>query len=107
MNALPLRPNWVVVDGDTGIPGWHSDQEVVPKADALYPVVGAASILAKVIRDDIMIELGQAYPAYHWHSNAGYGAPAHREALKTVGPCLHHRKKFIRKIITPQTGWSF
>lgn len=107
VESLPTQPNWLIVDGEKGVPGWHTNQEVVPKADGLYPVVGAASILAKVIRDDMMCELGQDYPAYKWHSNAGYGSKAHRDALQAVGPCVHHRKKFIRKIVEPQTGWSF
>lgn len=106
VESLPLRPNWIVVDGMKGVPGWHQNQEVVPKADGLYPVVGAASIIAKVIRDDMMAELGQIYPEYKWWSNAGYGSKDHREALKAIGPCAHHRKKFISKIVSPQTAWS-
>lgn len=107
VDALPTRPNWLIVDGVKGVPGWnHLNQECVPKADALYPVVGAASILAKVIRDEMMRELGKEYPAYCWASNSGYGAKKHRDALQSVGPTIHHRKKFIRKIVTPQTGWS-
>ena len=103
VKALPQRPNWVIVDGNRGIPGWYQNQEVVPKADGLYPVVGAASIIAKVFRDDMMAELGQQFPAYRWHKNAGYGTKDHRVGIETVGPCLHHRKKFIRKIAIPHT----
>ena len=105
VESLPQVPNWIVVDGVKGVPGWHQNQEVVPKADDLYPVVGAASILAKVIRDQLMAELGQKYPEYKWHSNSGYGSKDHRDALKSVGPCPLHRTKFIRKIVPPQTEW--
>ncbi len=67
----------------------------IPKADALYPVVSAASICAKVSRDKAMVKLGALYPAYGFEKNKGYGGnKKHDEALDRLGPCLEHRKSF-------------
>jgi ribonuclease HII len=97
--ALPARPHTLVVDGTKSIPGWVADTIVVPKADELYPVVGAASILAKVARDSYMDELATEFPDYHWEKNKGYGTKDHQEALKKFGPTTHHRTRFIRGIL--------
>jgi ribonuclease HII len=104
VNSLPVKPNWLIVDGVKGVPDWSAKQDVVPKADDVYPVVGAASIIAKVIRDDMMIELSEDYPDYAWGSNKGYGSKAHREALQVHGWCEHHRLKFISNIVPLRTG---
>jgi ribonuclease HII len=61
------------------------------KADTLIKQVMAASIIAKVYRDDIMRKLHHQYPNYHWDKNVGYGAPEHLQAIKQYGPCLLHR----------------
>ena len=58
------------------------------------PVVAAASIVAKVMRDRMMVRLGLLYPAYGFAGHVGYGTPAHRAALKTHGPCPAHRYSF-------------
>lgn len=103
VKALPCRPNFVVVDGVKGVPGfYHHEMLVVPKADGLYPVVGAASILAKVIRDALMDELHSIYPQYAWNSNKGYGTKDHIEALRTHGSTVHHRPLFIRDFVKNQ-----
>jgi ribonuclease HII len=103
VKALRTRPNFLVVDGLRGAPGWHHNEMLVtPQADGKYPVVGAASILAKVIRDSLMVELHSRHPVYAWNSNKGYGSPDHITALKSHGPTPHHRSLFIREIIQPQ-----
>ena len=61
------------------------------KADLRCSSVAAASVLAKVERDAIMVALGGEHPAYGWEVNKGYAAPEHREALRRWGPCVHHR----------------
>jgi ribonuclease HII len=67
----------------------------LPKADALVPAVSAASLLAKVYRDDLMRALATQHPHYGWERNAGYGAPTHLTALREHGPCAEHRTLFV------------
>lgn len=97
---LPSKPTYFLIDGDNPLLDWERDlQRNEPRADGRWWPVGAASILAKVIRDDYMAELGQDYPAYGWERNAGYGSKYHQEAIQRVGPCRLHRTKFIGKIV--------
>ena len=67
---------------------------VLPKADALVPEVSAASIIAKVARDNYMIELAERFPGYGFEKHVGYGTAAHKAALLELGPCEEHRKSF-------------
>lgn len=107
VSRLSTRPNYLVVDGNEGVPGWGPNQRAEPKADGTYEVVGAASILAKVIRDAYMDELNILYPGYKWESNKGYGSKAHILGIRALGPTRFHRTKFISKIVNNQTEWSF
>ena len=68
------------------------------RADEVVPVVSAASILAKTIRDQIMIDLHEYYPVYQWHHNKGYGTKEHISALKTFGGSPHHRWQFVSTV---------
>ncbi|MFR4998413.1 MAG: ribonuclease HII, partial [Clostridium paraputrificum] len=61
--------------------------------------IAAASILAKVYRDNLMKEYSKKYPEYYFDENAGYGTVKHVEALKIIGPCKIHRKSFLTKIL--------
>ncbi|MBR3323252.1 ribonuclease HII [Candidatus Saccharibacteria bacterium] len=67
---------------------------VLPKADALVPEVSAASIIAKVARDNYMIELAEHFPGYGFEKHVGYGTATHKAALLELGPCEEHRKSF-------------
>lgn len=67
---------------------------VLPKADALVPEVSAASIIAKVARDNYMIKLAERFPGYGFEKHVGYGTAAHKAALLELGPCEEHRKSF-------------
>ena len=67
---------------------------IIPKADSLVKEVSAASIIAKVARDNYMIELAQKYPGYGFDKHVGYGTKTHREALEKFGPCEEHRRSF-------------
>ncbi len=97
---LSQQPHHILIDGENPLYGWSMmDQKFEPRADGKYWPVGAASILAKVIRDGFMAELSKDYDAYGWEKNAGYGSPAHQEGLIENGPCPHHRTQFIRKIV--------
>ena len=64
------------------------------KGDALSLSIAAASIVAKVTRDRIMVDLAQQHPGYGWEKNAGYPTKTHREALERLGPTPHHRRSF-------------
>jgi ribonuclease HII len=68
--------------------------ECVIGGDALCLSIAAASIIAKVTRDRAMQRLHRRFPAYGWHSNAGYGTQEHRAALHLLGPTVHHRAGF-------------
>ena len=91
--ALPLRPNFVLVDGNDP-PPLACGCEAVVGGDALIASIAAASIVAKVTRDRMMGRLSLAYPAYGFASHVGYGTPAHRAALQQHGPCPAHRYSF-------------
>lgn len=100
IDDLLWRPGYTIVDGMKPIRALpYKDQLVSPKADALYWQVGAASIIAKVLRDELMADLAKEFPAYGWESNCGYGAKVHKEALKKLGATPHHRLKFIEKLV--------
>lgn len=96
---LPYQPGYLIIDGDSPLYGWEmTRQRHEPRADGRWWPVGAASILAKVIRDSYMTELGADHPDYGWERNSGYGSRSHQEAISRVGPCRLHRTQFIRKI---------
>lgn len=108
--ALPLRPDLVILDGNhdwltdpstQGLFGLDAPSTVPPvhtmiKADMACSSVAAASVLAKVERDDIVTELGRDFPQYNWAGNKGYSAPDHLHALDAHGPCEHHRRSWRR-----------
>jgi ribonuclease HII len=97
---LKYQPHYILIDGENPLYGWNMlYQRVEPKADGMWWPVAAASILAKVIRDDFMSEMGQDYPAYDFNSNSGYGSPRHKGAIQRFGSLEgFHRTKFIRRI---------
>ena len=68
--------------------------EPVVKGDARCLSIAAASIVAKCVRDRIMVDLAQQHPGYGWETNAGYATPAHRRALENLGATPHHRRSF-------------
>ena len=96
LSQLSIRPEIALIDGnretDFGLP-----VKTVVKGDSLSANIAAASVLAKVTRDNIMVELAQQYPEYGFEIHKGYGTKAHYEALRTYGPCPIHRKTFLKK----------
>ena len=97
---LPVRPERVLVDGRHA-PDLDLPVECVIGGDAKVPAISAASILAKVVRDRLMARLGARYPGYGFERHAGYPTAAHREALRRLGPCPHHRRSFapVRAVV--------
>ena len=91
--ALPRRPAAALVDGNRA-PDFPCRVETVVRGDSRSMSIAAASIVAKVTRDDIMARLSARYPAFAWERNAGYGTAEHRHALERHGPTPHHRRSF-------------
>ncbi len=87
------RP-FVFVDGNQRIPYARFDQETVIGGDGKVFSIAAASIIAKVYRDNLMMRLHRRFPAYGWDENAGYGTPAHKAAIREHGLTPFHRKSF-------------
>lgn len=91
----------VIIDGKFTLPKieWPGQQQAVVGGDDLSFSVSAASILAKVYRDELMLEIDKHYPAYGFSNNKGYGTAQHRAAIIECGPCPMHRKNFLRSIL--------
>lgn len=99
--GLSTKPDYALIDGnklppELGVPG-----HPVVKGDGLSCSIAAASIIAKVTRDQQMAKLAEQFPGYGWEKNAGYGVKLHQEGLAQHGVCPHHRKSFkpIKKIM--------
>lgn len=92
--GLETRPDILLNDAVT-IPGISMKQVPIIKGDAKSISIGAASIIAKVTRDRLMVRYDEVYPEYGFASNKGYGAQAHIAALRKYGPCPLHRRTFI------------
>ena len=90
---LPIRPDLVLVDGNQD-PRLDLPTRLIIGGDALEPAIGAASIVAKVLRDSLMQRLARRHPGYGFERNVGYGTPQHRAALLRLGPSPHHRRSF-------------
>ena len=95
------QADFALIDGnretDFGLP-----VKTVVKGDSLSANIAAASVLAKVSRDDVMLELAKQYPAYGFDVHKGYGTRAHYEALEAYGPCPIHRMTFLKKFYGQQ-----
>ena len=98
INSLKVKPAVLLNDAVT-IPEVEIPQIPIIKGDAKSVSIAAASIIAKVTRDRMMVEFDRMYPGYDLASNKGYGTKVHMEALRTVGPCEIHRKTFIKNIV--------
>jgi len=96
--GLRLSPGLVEVDGnrlpDLMINGLQLEGKAIVGGDAKIPAISAASIIAKVHRDQMMRSFDQIYPAYGFGQHKGYGTAAHRDCLSRLGPCPQHRRSF-------------
>ena len=92
LDGLPLRPDVCLLDGNWDfLRGATTHNELIIGGDRRSASIAAASIVAKVTRDDEMTSLSDGYPAYGFCSNKGYPAPVHLRALDRWGPCVLHR----------------
>lgn len=98
-------PDFALIDGDR-LPALPCRSRAVVRGDGLSVSIAAASIAAKVTRDEIMRAIGHAHPGYGFENHMGYGTPEHREALTRLGPCVHHRRSFqpVREITESTTS---
>ncbi len=95
IDGLTIKPDCALIDGNVAR-DFQIPARPVVHGDAISPSIAAASILAKVTRDRLCIELDRDYPQYGIAKHKGYGTKAHMEALRTHGPAPIHRKQFIR-----------
>ena len=96
INQLCVKPELALIDGnrakDFGVP-----VQTVVHGDSLSASIAAASVLAKVTRDDYMLQMAEEYPGYDFEIHKGYGTKAHYAALTEKGPCPIHRMTFLKK----------
>ena len=94
VEKLSIEPDFLLIDGNQTIENYPADQTAVPSADQNIFSVSAASIIAKVTRDRILIALDKIYPEYGFAQHKGYGTKLHMEMLAKMGPCEIHRRSF-------------
>ena len=95
VGKLSVTPDLLLNDAVT-IPELTMKQVPIIKGDAKSISIAAASIIAKVTRDRMIVELDKFYPEYGFAGNKGYGSAVHIQALKEIGPCKIHRRSFIK-----------
>ncbi len=98
--GLRMPPELVLVDGNR-LPQWPYASRAIVGGDAQEPAIAAASILAKVWRDQDCLRMDVAYPDYGFAQHKGYGTAAHLAALQALGPCPEHRRSFapVRRLL--------
>lgn len=94
VKQLKYKPDFLLIDGNRFNPYPTIDHQCIIKGDAKFLSIAAASVLAKVKRDEIMESLHLEYPQYQWNKNKGYPTKKHRNAIKETGPSPYHRMSF-------------
>jgi ribonuclease HII len=104
VHALSIQPDKVLVDGNR-LPQWHYESEAIVKGDALFEQISAASIIAKVTRDQDMVELDSDYPQFGFAQHKGYPTKAHFAAISKHGVLSCHRQSFapVRRYLEAQS----
>ncbi len=97
--SLKVRPDLILVDALTNIDTLGVPYKSIIKGDAKEYSIAAASIIAKVTRDRIMREWDEVYPEYGFSKHKGYGTANHIKVIKEIGPCMLHRKSFIKNFV--------
>lgn len=96
VSQLAVKPEILLIDGNRER-DFHIPVETIIKGDSRSASIAAASILAKVTRDDYLLEMAQQYPEYGFDIHKGYGTKAHYTAIEKYGPCPIHRMTFLKK----------
>ena len=99
ISSLKVKPDLILVDALTNIDTLGIPYKSIIKGDAKEYSIAAASIIAKVTRDRIMRQWDEVFPEYGFKGHKGYGTKKHIEAIKEYGPCMLHRKTFIKNFI--------
>ena len=94
LEGLRQAADYVLIDGNMVPNGLTVPAETIIKGDARSQSISAASIMAKICRDCVMLSLAQQHPGYGWETNMGYGSKRHMEALQNLGVTPHHRRLF-------------
>lgn len=97
VQKLTINPDVILIDGNKAF-NYNSAVFPIVKGDSKSLAIASASIIAKVVRDRIMIKLAKKYPHYRWEANKGYPTKEHIEAVLKYGHCSMHRKTFLNKI---------
>lgn len=100
---LILPPDLALIDGNCSR-FFDIDTKTIIKGDSLVPSIAAASILAKVTRDRICMEMDRQYPQYHFAKHKGYATKEHKAMLLQYGPCPLHRKTFLKFLYPPENN---
>ncbi len=105
---LPVLPDLALIDGNRMPAEIPCPGQTIVKGDAKSLSIAAASIVAKVARDRLMVDLAQQHPGYGWESNAGYPTAVHKKALRDLGVTPHHRRSFapVRNILYQENSTS-
>ena len=106
IRGLHPAPDYLLIDG-FAVPGLAQPQRKIIKGDSLSQSIAAASVIAKVIRDRMMVEYDEAYPEYGFAQHKGYGTRAHLEAITRFGPCPIHRMCFAPLSRPQESGYLF
>src|SRR6267154_4682453 len=94
LDQLRVRPELLLIDGNRFKPYQEIKFECIIKGDANYLSIAAASVLAKIYRDDLMEKLSIQYPGYGWQTNVGYPTEEHRDGIRCLGITPYHRRSF-------------
>ena len=94
IDGLKKKPQFLLIDGNTFFPYKELKHKTIVKGDSLFFSIAAASVLAKVFRDEFMVRLHSEYPQYGWNENKGYATLYHREAILKYGISPYHRRSF-------------
>ena len=98
IDQLIFKPDILLIDGNLPLRLWTGEQKLFIKGEDIFPSIAAASVVAKVARDELITQLAKKYPFYDLEKNKGYGTKLHIKKLKELGPTELHRKTFITKI---------
>ena len=101
--ALPQKADFALIDGNVSR-DFPLPARAVVHGDAISPSIAAASIIAKVTRDRMMVEFAEKYPGYAFEKNKGYGTKAHYKGLDRQGTCPIHRRTFLVKVFEKKNG---